>query len=118
MNSKNANFNIAKSLIEDELFNSLKESFNDTLMRDINCIKEKLLFFYGNKANENFYELELKNYDLWGPFFFLILLSAFLSFAHGTSSEQNFSLLILVQILASLVLIINIKLLKIRMSYM
>lgn len=56
-------------------------------MRDINCIKEKLLFFYGNKANDNFYELELKNYDLWGPFFFLIFLSAFLSFAHGNSAE-------------------------------
>ena len=65
-------------------------------MRDINCIKDKLLFFYANKANDNFYEMELKNYDLWGPFFFLIFLSAFLSFAHSESAESNFSLLILV----------------------
>ena len=87
-------------------------------MRDMNCIKEKLMFFYGEKANENFYELELKNYDLWGPFFFVIFLSAFLSFGHGNSAEQNFSLLILVQILAAFVLVINIKLLKIRISYL
>lgn len=74
---------------------SLEESPWKTVERDLSVVRDRLRFFYGGVPRDSFYELELRNYDLWGPFFFSIAFASFLSLFRGRAAEQTFSLVII-----------------------
>ena len=98
---------------------SLTEPIKTTILRDLALISSKLTFFYKFKNNKknNFAEHEIKNYELWGPFIFTLIF-AVSNTLHSQNMEDDFSLIILFQIISFFGLIINSKLLKIRISYL
>lgn len=74
-------------------------------------------FFYNFKAHiDDFYQHELVNYELVGPFVFFLSFSVFWSLRQE-NVENAFTTIFLFLSICTLVLIVNLKLLKAKITY-
>ena len=109
--------NSSKILLEEpETPNSLSEPIKTTLLRDISQIQSKLSFYFLQKE-KTFSHHQIKDYELWGPFLFTLIFSVSNSI-HSIQIEENFSLIIIFLIFGFFGLIINSKLLNMKISYL
>lgn len=96
-----------------EKYDTLDESIQDTLKRDLTRIGHKLLHVVNPIYNSND-KNELKDWDLWGPLLFGILLCAVISFRdsiRNNNAEQTisstFSILFCFMFFGSVILSLN-----------
>ena len=102
----------------DTMTGSLEESIKETVARDLKTIITKLKFFFAFKKNDNMnLEQEIRNYELWGPFVFFLLLSL-TSSLHKENMESAFTTVIMIIVLGCFVLTINSKLLQTNVSFL
>ena len=96
---------------------SLTEPVSETIMRDLNVVVSKLKFFF---MQQNHDELkmnhEIQNYDLWGPFVFALLFAFCVTINCKESMERIFSTIIIYITLGSVVVTVNAKLLKTKLT--
>eukprot|EP01026_Neomeris_dumetosa_P034175 TRINITY_DN2748_c0_g1_i1.p2 TRINITY_DN2748_c0_g1~~TRINITY_DN2748_c0_g1_i1.p2 ORF type:complete len:249 (+),score=29.06 TRINITY_DN2748_c0_g1_i1:209-955(+) len=101
---------------EDQL-NTLDESVWETLGRDAKRIMHNLLMvvfpfrhgFRSEKGRED-QQTALRNWDLWGPLIFTLVLAITLSSEEGKNRELRFSLVFVTVALGAVILTINISL--------
>ncbi len=97
---------------------TLKESVKETILRDITSIKTRIFFFFKNHQKNNFFEHEIKNYELWGPFLFYLFFAFFLSVRSLSENvEEVFSTIIIFLFMGTFVIVLNMRLLRSRISY-
>ena len=92
---------------------SLTEPITDTIKRDLNVIVSKLKFFFSQAdKNEANMSVEIRNYDLWGPFIFALLFAFCVTLHQKETMEKMFSIII-IYISSGVVLVtLNARLLK------
>jgi hypothetical protein len=95
--------------------NTLNEPITDTILRDLNSIYFKLKFVINPFINQNIKSKHIKQWDLWGPLLFTILLSSTLAF-RSTQKSNTFSLVFIVFWLGSFLIYLNANLLEIKIS--
>jgi hypothetical protein len=95
--------------------NTLNEPITDTILRDLNSIYFKLKFVINPFVNQNITSKKIKQWDLWGPLLFTILLSSTLAF-RSTQKSNTFSLVFIVFWLGSFLIYLNANLLEIKIS--
>ena len=95
--------------------NTLNEPITDTILRDLNSIYFKLKFVINPFVNQNIKSKHIKQWDLWGPLLFTILLSSTLAF-RSTQKSNTFSLVFIVFWLGSFLIYLNANLLEIKIS--
>ena len=91
------------------------EPITDTILRDLNSIYFKLKFVINPFINQNIKSKHIKQWDLWGPLLFTILLSSTLAF-RSTQKSNTFSLVFIVFWLGSFLIYLNANLLEIKIS--
>ena len=95
--------------------NTLNEPITDTILRDLNSIYFKLKFVINPFINQNIKSKHIKQWDLWGPLLFTILLSSTLAF-RSTQKSNTFSLVFIVFWFGSFLIYLNANLLEIKIS--
>ena len=95
--------------------NTLNEPITDTILRDLNSIYFKLKFVINPFINQNIKSKHIKQWYLWGPLLFTILLSSTLAF-RSTQKSNTFSLVFIVFWLGSFLIYLNANLLEIKIS--
>ena len=95
--------------------NTLNEPITDTILRDLNSIYLKLKFVINPFINQNIKSKHIKQWDLWGPLLFTILLSSTLAF-RSTQKSNTFSLVFIVFWFGSFLIYLNANLLEIKIS--
>jgi hypothetical protein len=83
--------------IKQGITTTLDEPISDTIKRDLNQIKEKLIVVLlplSHDSNDNVLN-KLKDWDLWGPLLIFIVFSVLLSLNNKTKTENIFSIIFL-----------------------
>jgi len=96
--------------------NTLNEPITDTILRDLNSIYFKLKFVINPFVNQNIKNKHIKQWDLWGPLLFTILLSSTLAFSSQNEKSNTFSLVFIVFWFGSFLIYLNANLLEIKIS--
>ena len=92
---------------------SLTEPITETIKRDLNIILSKLQFFFvQNDKNEANMSVEIRNYDLWGPFVFALLFAFCVTLHRRENMEQIFSIIIIYISCGVVLVTLNARLLK------
>lgn len=105
----------AKKKATKEVLSSLDEAVQETLFRDFGKIYSKVKFFYQNSAPEGI-QREIQDYELWGPFLFLLLFASFISLASMQAVETVFTTVILFLVFGISMIIINFRLLGFKLQ--
>ena len=102
---------------ESETIETLTEPIKKSILRDLNNIYSKVLFYFNqSKHNKDEIYKEIANYDLWGPFIFILLFS-FCATMHSVNSKENtFSTILLYLIFGVIVLGVNFSFMKIKLT--
>ncbi len=103
-----------------EDFNTLEETVKQTVYRDVRQIFIRLQVILDYRTNDlKNLEKQLKNYELWGPFIFILIFTITCTLHQGVSEiEQIFSLIMLLILGGNLILILNAKLLKTKITFL
>jgi hypothetical protein len=107
-NNNNNNYNINK--------NTLNEPISQTIFRDLNSIYFKLKFVINPFINQKIKSKHIKNWDLYGPLLFTILLSSTLAFQSHNQKSNIFSLVFIIFWFGSFLIYLNANLLEIKIS--
>ena len=125
INIPNFNSNVKQSISSDEMkpyklsVNDLKDTLSEpiihTLLRDLYDIYTRLKYVINPFIPENKRSAHIKQWDLWGPLLFNILLAITLAF-QNEQKANTFILVFIIFWIGSLLVYINAKLLDVKLS--